>query len=233
MLGLAGGIEQGNADATNGASADIDRAYAGVALKHVAGPWVVAGAVFGGTGSTDTTRPINFGGLVTAATGDQTVSHLSGRLRVAYQMGGNALYAKPMVDVEATHMWLGSVQEQGGPGALSIASSEETVFSAAPAVEIGGEVMIDGGTLVRPFARVVEVEAADHAEASSLGSDALDALYAAVAKALATPEAQAKFKKQNYNIVPSKSVDDAKKWLANELKQWQTITAAVKIEVSP
>jgi uncharacterized protein with beta-barrel porin domain len=154
MLGLAGGIEQGNADATNGASADIDRAYAGVALKHVAGPWVVAGAVFGGTGSTDTTRPINFGGLVATATGDQTVSHLSGRLRVAYQMGGNALYAKPMIDVEATHMWLGSVQEQGGPGALSIASSEETVFSAAPAVEIGGEVMIDGGTLVRPFARV-------------------------------------------------------------------------------
>jgi tripartite-type tricarboxylate transporter receptor subunit TctC len=61
----------------------------------------------------------------------------------------------------------------------------------------------------------------------------LDALYAAVAKALATPEAQAKFKKQNYNIVPSKSVDDAQKWLANELKQWQTITAAVKIEISP
>ncbi len=59
----------------------------------------------------------------------------------------------------------------------------------------------------------------------------LDALYAAVAKALASPEAQAKFKKQNYNIVPSKSVDDAQKWLANELKQWQTITAAVKIDV--
>ena len=60
----------------------------------------------------------------------------------------------------------------------------------------------------------------------------LDALYAAVAKALASPEAQAKFKKQNYNVVPSKSVDDAQKWLANELKQWQTITAAVKIDVA-
>ena len=60
----------------------------------------------------------------------------------------------------------------------------------------------------------------------------LDALYAAVAKALASPEAQAKFKKQNYNVVPSKSVDDAQKWLAGELKQWQTITSAVKIEVS-
>jgi tripartite-type tricarboxylate transporter receptor subunit TctC len=60
----------------------------------------------------------------------------------------------------------------------------------------------------------------------------LDALYAAVAKALASPEAQAKFKKQNYNIVPSKSVDDAQKWLAAELKQWETITNTVKIEVS-
>jgi tripartite-type tricarboxylate transporter receptor subunit TctC len=59
----------------------------------------------------------------------------------------------------------------------------------------------------------------------------LEALYAAVKKALASPEAQAKFKKQNYNVVPSKSVDDAQKWLGNELKQWQTITAAVKIEV--
>jgi len=61
----------------------------------------------------------------------------------------------------------------------------------------------------------------------------LEALYAAVAKALATPEAQAKFQKQNYNIVPSKSLADAQQWLANELKQWQMITTAVKIEVAP
>lgn len=60
----------------------------------------------------------------------------------------------------------------------------------------------------------------------------LDALYAAVAKALASPAAQEKFKKQNYNIVPSKSVDDAQKWLAAEMKHWETITTSVKIEVS-
>jgi len=60
----------------------------------------------------------------------------------------------------------------------------------------------------------------------------LDALYAAVAKALASPEAQEKFKKQNYNIVPSKSVDDAQKWLAAEMKHWETVTTSVKIEVS-
>jgi len=59
----------------------------------------------------------------------------------------------------------------------------------------------------------------------------LDALYAAVAKALASPAAQEKFKKQNYNIVPSKSVDDAKSWLAAEMKHWETITNTVKIDV--
>jgi len=58
----------------------------------------------------------------------------------------------------------------------------------------------------------------------------LDALYAIVAKAIASPEVQAKFKKQNYNIVPSKSVADAQQWLAGEMKHWATVTSAVKIE---
>lgn len=154
VLGIAGGFEQGNADTSSGASADIARAYAGVSLKHTAGRWYVAGAVFGGTGSADTTRPIDFGGLVTTATGDQTTSHLSGRLRVAYQAGSNALYVKPLVDLEATQLWLGSVQEQGGVGALNIASSQETIFSAAPAIEIGGVTTLADGTQLRPFARL-------------------------------------------------------------------------------
>jgi tripartite-type tricarboxylate transporter receptor subunit TctC len=59
----------------------------------------------------------------------------------------------------------------------------------------------------------------------------LDQLYAIVAKAIASPEVQEKFKKQNYNIVPSKSVADAQQWLAGEIKHWQTVTSAVKIEV--
>ena len=59
----------------------------------------------------------------------------------------------------------------------------------------------------------------------------LDALYTIVAKAIASPEVQEKFKKQNYNIVPSKSVADAQSWLAGEIKHWETVTSAVKIEV--
>jgi tripartite-type tricarboxylate transporter receptor subunit TctC len=58
----------------------------------------------------------------------------------------------------------------------------------------------------------------------------LEALYAIVAKALASPSAQEKFKKQNYNIVPSKSLADAQSWLAGEMKHWETITNTVKID---
>ena len=60
----------------------------------------------------------------------------------------------------------------------------------------------------------------------------LEALYASVKKALDSPEAQAKFKKQNYIVAPSKSLDDAQTWLTNEMKHWQTVTTAVKIDVS-
>ena len=59
----------------------------------------------------------------------------------------------------------------------------------------------------------------------------LDALYAIIAKAMASPDVQEKFKKQNYNIVPSKSVADAQLWLAGEMKHWEKVTTVVKIDV--
>jgi tripartite-type tricarboxylate transporter receptor subunit TctC len=60
----------------------------------------------------------------------------------------------------------------------------------------------------------------------------LEALFAAVTKALNSPEAIEKLGKQNFNIVPNKSLADAKAWLDGEMKHWQTITSAVKIDVS-
>jgi tripartite-type tricarboxylate transporter receptor subunit TctC len=60
----------------------------------------------------------------------------------------------------------------------------------------------------------------------------LDALHAAATKAVSSAEAQAKLKKQNFNVVPSKSVEDAQKWLAAEMKQWETITSEVKVDIT-
>jgi tripartite-type tricarboxylate transporter receptor subunit TctC len=60
----------------------------------------------------------------------------------------------------------------------------------------------------------------------------LEALFAAVSKALNSPEAIEKLNKQNFNVVPNKSLTDAKAWLDGEMKHWQTITSSVKIDVA-
>jgi tripartite-type tricarboxylate transporter receptor subunit TctC len=60
----------------------------------------------------------------------------------------------------------------------------------------------------------------------------LEALHKAAVEALQAPSAKEALTKQNFNIVPSKSVDEAKTWLAGEIASWKKITAAVKIDVT-
>jgi tripartite-type tricarboxylate transporter receptor subunit TctC len=59
----------------------------------------------------------------------------------------------------------------------------------------------------------------------------LEALFKVVNKVLHAPETMEKLRKQNFNIVPSKSPADAKAWLAGEIKHWEKITSSVKIDV--
>ena len=58
----------------------------------------------------------------------------------------------------------------------------------------------------------------------------LEALHAIVLKALQSPELKEKFAKQKMNIAPTASLSEAQSWLAGEMKHWETITSAVKIE---
>ncbi len=60
----------------------------------------------------------------------------------------------------------------------------------------------------------------------------LEALFQAMSKVLQSPETVEKLKKQNFNVVPNKSLDDAKRWLADEMKHWEIITTSVKIDVA-
>ena len=62
--------------------------------------------------------------------------------------------------------------------------------------------------------------------------EVLDALFKATVQALQAPPVVDAFHKQNFNIVPSKSLDDAKVWLAGEIKSWKDITTSVKIETA-
>lgn len=60
----------------------------------------------------------------------------------------------------------------------------------------------------------------------------LETLHKAAVDAVQAPAAREALTRQNFNIVPSKSVDEAKIWLASEIATWKKITAEVKIETA-
>jgi hypothetical protein len=51
-----------------------------------------------------------------------------------------------------------------------------------------------------------------------------------VIEALKAPNVQQAFEKQNFRIVPSASLAEAKTWLTGEMDTWKKITSEVKIE---
>ena len=59
----------------------------------------------------------------------------------------------------------------------------------------------------------------------------LEALFQAVTKAMQSPETIEKLNKQNFNIVPNKSLAEAKTWLADEIRRWESIIGTVKIDI--
>ncbi len=153
-LGFAAGYQSSSLNATNDASSDGEQAQAGVALKYNSGPLLLAAALTGGRAWNDTTRSLTFGGFDAVAEGDQRIDLFSGALRAAYVFGAPSLYFKPLVDVSATHLDYGDMQESGGGGAaLIVQGSGHTVYAVTPALEVGTEWWLSNGTLVRPFVR--------------------------------------------------------------------------------
>lgn len=62
--------------------------------------------------------------------------------------------------------------------------------------------------------------------------DVLDALSKAILQAMESPQLKETFAKQNFNIVASKSPEEAKTWLQSELALWKKVTDEVKIDLS-
>jgi tripartite-type tricarboxylate transporter receptor subunit TctC len=58
----------------------------------------------------------------------------------------------------------------------------------------------------------------------------LEALHRAAVAALEADATKSALLKQGFVIAPSKSLDDARTWLAGEINAWKAITSAVKIE---
>jgi tripartite-type tricarboxylate transporter receptor subunit TctC len=61
--------------------------------------------------------------------------------------------------------------------------------------------------------------------------DILETLHKAAIQAMQVPAAQKIFAEQNFNIVPTKTVEEAQPWLKQEIAAWTKITQEVKIPV--
>jgi tripartite-type tricarboxylate transporter receptor subunit TctC len=59
----------------------------------------------------------------------------------------------------------------------------------------------------------------------------LETMRKAMADAMQSPAVAENFAKQNFNRVPSASLDEAKTWLASEMARWKKITEEVPIEM--
>lgn len=153
-LGVAGGFQSSSLSTPTGASSDGAIGQAGLALKYNPGQLLVAGALTGGGGTYDTSRPMAFGGFNGLAEGDQDLGFFSAALRAAYVFGQPDFYAKPVLDASLTHLRLGSMTESGGNGAaLNVEGTGHTVFAITPTIEIGTEWWLANGTLIRPMLR--------------------------------------------------------------------------------
>src|SRR5262249_54634963 len=67
---------------------------------------------------------------------------------------------------------------------------------------------------------------------SGTPKEVLEKGHKALLEAMKAPAVTDAFHKQNFNIVPNPTLDEAKTWLAGEMKNWKTITDTVKIEVT-
>lgn len=153
-LGVAGGFQSSTLQTATGATSEGSLGQAGVSLKYNPGPLLLAAAITGGGAKYDTRRVMSFGGFTGAAESDQTLGIFSGAARAAYVLGSPQLYAKPTFDISVTQLQLGSFTETGSAAALAVEGGGQTVFAAAPSVEVGTEFWLGNGTLVRPLIRL-------------------------------------------------------------------------------
>ena len=151
-LGVGGRYERVSQDVQT-SHTEGNRGDLGAALTYDSGPLLLASSVSAGRSWLDTDRHVSFNGFSGTARGDSDNSYVRGKLRGAYLFDFGAWYLKPLADLDATWLTYGDVKEEGGAGAaLRIDSSDKTMLSASPKLEIGGQWELANGTILRPYA---------------------------------------------------------------------------------
>ncbi|WP_051439512.1 autotransporter outer membrane beta-barrel domain-containing protein [Bordetella petrii] len=168
FIGGSAAYQNNSLRADNGrAGGSGDVGYAGVVLKHQAGPWVYSAAIGGGYGSYDLDRSLGIDGYDRQASSSPDVYSAGLRLRVSRHIGiTEQFYLKPYVDLDALYARMPGYTESGGPLSLDVDSSDQFVVGLSPMLEVGGRLDLPAGATMRPYA---------YAGASFLSDDSWDA----------------------------------------------------------
>jgi tripartite-type tricarboxylate transporter receptor subunit TctC len=154
-----------------------------------------------------------------------------------------AYFAKKAGDLDMQHL----PNKAGAAGMMQdilrgdIQAAYMNVASAAGQVQAGKirPLMIVARERLADYKSVPTMKEAGYPDVGTIAWNGLftapapvqQALFDAIQKTLKEPDTVDKLNKQNFSIVPSKSLAEAKTWLAGEMKHWETITSAVKIEI--
>ncbi|WP_188611370.1 autotransporter outer membrane beta-barrel domain-containing protein [Chelatococcus reniformis] len=153
-LGGSFGAGQSWSTANNGSSGRGFSVDGSVSLKHVAGPWLLAGSLAVAHGSYDNSRFVllpGFGAGTGVFDSDSSMTFVAGRLRAGYEFAFPSWYIRPQVDLDLVYANAPGYREQGiGSYALDVQGSHHTSVIVSPTVEIGGRFTLDDAVL-RPF----------------------------------------------------------------------------------
>ena len=153
FAGIGIGYAHDEISSTSRARSSGDQGLVGAVVKYVPGPFSLALALDAGIGWNDLSRSVALFGETAASSNIQ--SHVGAKLRAAYLIDAGRWYAKPMVDLNATVLHLGGYTETGlTVGNMTVDDSTSTVLSVSPGLEVGSQLQLANGTLIRPYSRV-------------------------------------------------------------------------------
>ncbi|MGU3492564.1 hypothetical protein ACLBXM_00855 [Xanthobacteraceae bacterium A53D] len=153
FLGIAGGYDDSRISG-DGTTANGSSGWIGLSLKHETGPWLFSAAANATFGAYDMARQVSIGSLTGTAKGTNDLASGGARLRAAYTFGSDAAYLRPFVDLDLIYTSLSGYTESGaGVLDLDVSGSHAWTMLATPAMEIGMRTNLDGGLILRTYAK--------------------------------------------------------------------------------
>lgn len=138
---------------TGRVNANGDTGYAGIVLKHQAGPWLYSGSLAGGYGSFKLNRSLAVDDYERQSSASPKVYSVGARLRAARTIElSEQLYLKPYVDLDALYTRMPGYTESAGALGLQVDGSDQFVLSLSPMIEFGGNFDTRAGATLRPYA---------------------------------------------------------------------------------